>query len=243
MPFEPMVNDPHLQEILLFIAQAARAYAGLMRFVAPGEENLGGNLLFAGELNSAGRALLVASNIAGAASLAATADLSAQKQAIRTGSSDFLVTNLDEALRILKNEIRKREPVSVAVSIAPEAIVSEMRDRGVLPNLLPAQPQSTTLEVAFATFIAQGAQRIPATPSSPTSQLLIWPIPEEYAQHPSAFDEFVIQHLPPGDLIAKRWLRLSPRYLGPHSRRLRSLTCDEATASKMIDVLGAPLQN
>lgn len=236
-----MPTDPHLQQTLPFIAQAARAYTGLMHFVAPRDESLGGKLLFAGELNSEGRALLVAGNIAGAASLATTADPDAQKQAIRNGSTDFLVTNLDEALRILKNEIRKRQPVSVAVSIAPEAIVSEMRDRGVLPDLLPAQPQSPTLESAFATFIVQGAQRIAATPSILRSRLLIWPIPEEYAMRPAAFDELLAERVPPIDLATLRWLRLSPRYLGPQTRRLRSLFCDEGTASKLINVLGPPL--
>lgn len=238
-----MVKDPQLRETLPSIAQAARAYAGLMHFVASGEESLGGKLLFAGELNSENRALLVAGNIAGAASFAATADPAAQKQSIRDGSADFLVTNLDEALRILKNEIRKSEPVSVVVTIAPEAIVQEMQDRGVLPNLLPAQPQSETLEAAFATFIAQGTQRVVATPSSSASQLLIWPIPEQFAQRPAAFDELLIQHLPPSDLMAKRWLRLSPRYLGPQTRRLRSLLCSEETASKLINVFGTPLRN
>ena len=56
-----------------------------------------------------------AANIAGAASLSATADVATQKQAIRDGVVDFLVTSLDEAARILKNEIRKRQPVAVCV--------------------------------------------------------------------------------------------------------------------------------
>ena len=63
-----------------------------------------------------GRALLLAGNIAGAASLAVTADAAAQKQSIRDGVADFLVNSLDEALRILKNEVRKREPVAVCVA-------------------------------------------------------------------------------------------------------------------------------
>lgn len=241
-----MPLDLQLQETLTFIAQAARAYAGLIPFVAPGAtlggESLGGKLLFASELNTEGRALLVAGNIAGAASLAASADPAAQKQAIRNGSADFLVSNLDEALRILKNEIRKREPVSVAVSVAPEAIVKEMQDRGVLPDLLSAQSQSAPLEAAFAKFIAQGAQRIPDRPSGLASKLLIWRIPEEYAQRPSAFDAVLMEHIPPTDRATLQWLRSSPRYLGPHSRRLRSLACDGATATKLIVKLGPPLQ-
>jgi hypothetical protein len=237
-----MPIEPYPPETLTFIAEAEQIYANLMHFVGPGEESLGGKLLYAGDLKNEGRALLVAANIAGAASLAATADASAQKQAIRDGTADFLVTNLDEALRILKNEIRKREPVSVAVSIAPVAIVNEMLDRGVLPDLLPPKSQSAPTNTNLDRFIAQGAQRIVDRPSNPTSKFLIWKIPAEYAQRPAAFDALLAEHIPPADLPTRRWLRLSPRYLGPHSRRLRSLSCDEETASKLIDVLGPPLQ-
>lgn len=235
-----MAIDPNPSDTFTFIAHVAQAYTGLMRFAASGEPSLGGRLLYAGELTTQGRALLVAGNIAGAASLAATADPAAQKQSIREGAADFLVTNLDEALRILKNEIRKREPVSVAVSLAPHVIEAEMLHRGVLPNLLP--PQTASAPPAFAAFIAQGAQPIAAPPLNPATQLLIWQIPADYAQRPAAFDEFLMQRLPPTDLIARRWLRQSPRYLGPQFRRLRSLICDEATASILISVLGQPLQ-
>ncbi len=47
------------------------------------------------------------------------------------------MTSLDEALRILKNEIRKRETVAVCVAAAPETVEREMLERGVLPDLLP----------------------------------------------------------------------------------------------------------
>ena len=214
-----------------------------MRFAAAqGEENLGGKLLYANELDEPGRILAVAGNIAGAASLAASADAAALRQTMRDGVIDFLVTSLDEAVRILKNEIRKRQPVAVAVSVAPQAIVKEMFDRGVLPDLLPPLLQASPAPPEFAIFIAQGAQRIAAPPLQPASKFLIWPIPPEYAQRPADFDALLLEHLPPNDLAAHRWLRLSPRYLGPQARRLRSLACDEETASKLIDRLGPPLR-
>jgi hypothetical protein len=237
-----MPIDPQLRETLAFITQVAQAYASLMHRALPGDESLGGSLLFAGELKNEGRALIVAGNIAGAASLAATADVTAQKQAIRDGAVDFLVTNLDEALRILKNEIRKREPVSVAVSVAPESIVNEMLDRGVLPDLLPPQPRSGALEPSFAAFIEQGARSIAAASPEPIGNLFIWQTPEEFAQRPTAFDALLKEHVSQGDNASLRWLRLSPRYLGPQARRLRSLICDEETASKLIEKIGPPLK-
>jgi urocanate hydratase len=102
------------------------------------QSGLGGKLLYAGELNSQGRNLLYAANIAGAASLATSADPAVQRQAIRDGVIDFLVTSLEEALRILKNEIRKHQPVSVGISADPHWLAAQMLDRGVLPDLLSA---------------------------------------------------------------------------------------------------------
>ncbi len=126
-----------------FIRKVESAYTGLIQAAdqdsASGQEpTLGGKLLYAGALDGDGRALLIAGNIAGAASLAASADPSVQKQAVRDGVVDFLVTSLDEALRILKNEIRKRETVAVCVAVDPPAIEREILARGVTPDLLRA---------------------------------------------------------------------------------------------------------
>src|ERR1017187_10543402 len=156
-----------------FIAQAHQAYRSLMQSAAArNKESLGGNLLYAGELDERGRELAVASNIAGAASLAASADAAVLRQAMRDGIIDFFVTSLDEALRILKNEIRKRQPVAVAVSVAPQTIVKEMHGRGVLPDLFPPL-HSPSAPLEFAAFIAQGAKPIAREPLAAGSRFLI----------------------------------------------------------------------
>ena len=124
-------------DVLDFIARVAHGYATLIASpYADPESGLGGNLFYAGEMDEQGRALVVAANIAGAATLVASADLATQKQAIREAIADFLVTSLDEALRILKNQLRKRETVSVCVAMAPAAMEREMDERGVEPDLL-----------------------------------------------------------------------------------------------------------
>jgi len=237
-----MPIDSHTTEILACMMRVEQIYASLMYGAAAcGEANLGGKLLYAGELDESGRALAIAGNIAGAATLAASADPASLRQAQRDGAIDFLVNSLDEALRILKNEIRKREPVAVAVSAAPAAVSQEMLDRGVLPDLLPPQLPSAPDDSCFTLFIAQGAQRIAFAPSHQTSKFLIWPIPIEFTQRPAAFEALLLEHLPPSDVAAIRWLRLSSRYLGPQFRRLRSLQCSEEVASKLIEILGNPL--
>jgi hypothetical protein len=221
-----------------FIAQVEQAYAALMQFAAArGEMSLGGNLLYAGELDEPGRRLAVAGNIAGAATLAASADAGSLRQSMRDGVIDFLVNSLDEALRILKNEIRKRETVAVAVAAAPMDIAREMLLRGVLPDLLSSSPAPPE----FTAFLAQGSQPIAAQPQPHSSKLLIWPIPAGFTLRPAGFDALLLEHLPPGDQANRRWLRLAPRYLGQQARRFRSLACDEDTASTLIARLGPPL--
>src|SRR5579859_4763404 len=88
------------------LAELEAVYA-IYSALAPGldpETGLGGKLLYAGELDLEGSRLVRAANIAGAASLSAAPEPTMQRLAIREGVVDFLVTSLDEALRILKNE-------------------------------------------------------------------------------------------------------------------------------------------
>lgn len=190
-------------------------YAALMRGC---NDSLGGKLLYAGELDRDGARLVRAANIAGAASLSATSDAAAQRQAIREGVTDFLVTSLDEALRILKNEIRKRNPVAVGIAAEPSQIAAEMIDRGVLPDLLRQE---------IAEFIAQGAQIVEPAAPSPDHELLV------VATSTADFESRALAALSERDFAAQRWLRLSPRYLGPHARRIRSIHCNHAIAEKL----------
>src|SRR6185437_13932582 len=120
----PMEMNPHYAAFE-FAVCADRFYAALLPYAQPGgdgEPTLAGQFLYAGELDEEGRALLVAANVLGAASLTVTADPSSQRRAIRDGVADFLVTTLDEALRILKNQLRKREPVAVCIAGKPQPI-------------------------------------------------------------------------------------------------------------------------
>ncbi len=73
--------------------------------------------------------------VAGAACLAIEPDPTICRAAMRTGACDFIVNTIDEALRILKNEIRQRKPISVGVESPIEPALAELRERGVLPRL------------------------------------------------------------------------------------------------------------
>jgi urocanate hydratase len=78
-----------------------------------------GALILAIGLGPRGAAVSTAGNIAGAACLAIDPRPEACRAALLSGACDFIVNTVDEALRILKNQIRQRRPVSVALEAAP----------------------------------------------------------------------------------------------------------------------------
>jgi hypothetical protein len=228
-----MALDPIESPTLDFILQVERFYASLIQTAgsaaATGSEpSLGGKLLYAGELDLAGRALLVAGNIAGAASLAATSEQAAQKQAIRDGVADFLVTSLDEALRILKNELRKREAVAVCVSTTPKDIQKEMIERGVLPDLLQIAGESSP-------FLSQGAMQVQPAPIAAGSVQLIWHVAAAPAQWLPKLDSIALGCLDDREWAARRWLRLAPRYLGRLAKGMRALNCLAESADRFVE--------
>jgi hypothetical protein len=182
--------------------------------------------LYVGELHEPGRALVVAGNVAGAATLAATADIEAQKRAVRDGTVNFLVTSLDEALRILKNEIRKRETVAVCVGTLPEAVESEMLERGVQPDLLGPLAES----VSASSLFGPGVKRVDVHPRSPSQALICWEVRESPARWMPLLDAIASGCLSEKEMAARRWLRLAPGYLGRPAQGIRVLRSDPETA-------------
>lgn len=118
-----------------------RIFTALLR-LRPG---WGGHLVLIPALDSGGLALCFASLACGAAVLAVDADAERQRAALRAGCADFGVTTLDESLRILKNEVRQRHPVCVALHSEPASVFAAMLQRGVQPDSIlsssPALPK------------------------------------------------------------------------------------------------------
>jgi Urocanase Rossmann-like domain len=218
------LQDPALQAELDAVY---RLYAALARKSDP-ETGLGGKLLYAGELDLDGFRLVRAANIAGAASLSATADSDRQKRAVREGVVDFLVTSLDEALRILKNEIRKRRGVAVGVALAPGPVEQEMFERGVLPDLLFPGAD-------FGEWAKRGAETVERSQGSPEKTLVTVALPSSMRQLVSDFESLLLGGLAEDDFAARRWFSISPRYLGPQARQYRSLPCDADMASTLLE--------
>jgi hypothetical protein len=197
-------------------------YAALFANESDSTTGLGGKLLYTGEIDQQSRRLLIAANIAGAASLAASPDPQALRQAMRDGVIDFLVNSLEEALRILKNEIRKHQTVAVGVSANPKDLVASMLHRGVQPDLLP-------FNSGEAIFLSQGAKQIEKWSETPQEgkRFVTWSVDRQPARWLPRLDECAKAILPSRDGFRQRWLRLAPRYLGKLAQRQHGIVMDE----------------
>jgi urocanate hydratase len=112
-------------------------------FSAAGEKHFGGDLagklIVSGGMGGMGGAQPLAATMTGAAFLGIDVDPERIKKRLKTGYCDFMVTTLDEALRILKNAVRKKENVSVGLVGNCADVVPELAERGVVPDILTDQ--------------------------------------------------------------------------------------------------------
>ena len=133
-------------------------------FAAAGAKHFGGDLsgklIVSGGMGGMGGAQPLAATMNGAAFLGIDVDAERIKKRLKTGYCDFLVTTLDEALRILKNAVRKKENVSVGLVGNCADVIPELAERGVVPDILTDQtsahdplngyvPNGMTLEAAL----------------------------------------------------------------------------------------------
>ena len=133
-----------------FAAAAERHFGG----------ELAGKLIVSGGMGGMGGAQPLAATMAGACFLGIDVDAERIKKRLKTGYCDFMVNNLDEALRILKNAVRKKEAISVGLVGNCADVIPELAERGVLPDILTDQtsahdplngyvPNGMTLEQAL----------------------------------------------------------------------------------------------
>ena len=112
-------------------------------FNAAGDKHFGGDLsgklIVSGGMGGMGGAQPLAATMTGAAFLGIDVDPERIKKRLKTGYCDFLVTTLDEALRILKNAVRKKENVSVGLVGNCADVIPELAERGVVPDILTDQ--------------------------------------------------------------------------------------------------------
>src|ERR1043165_8603090 len=101
--------------------------------------DLSGKLVVSGGMGGMGGAQPLAATMAGAAFLGIDVDAERIKKRLKTGYCDFMVNTLDEALRILKNAVRKKEAISVGLVGNCADVIPVLAERGVVPDLLTDQ--------------------------------------------------------------------------------------------------------
>jgi len=112
-------------------------------FAAAGEMHFGGDmtgrLVASGGLGGMGGAQPLAATMNGACFLGVEVDPERIKRRVKTGYCDIMVNDLDEALRILKEALRKREALSVGLVGNCADVIPALAERGVVPDLLTDQ--------------------------------------------------------------------------------------------------------
>jgi hypothetical protein len=128
-----------------------------------------------------------------------------------------VVNSLDEAIRALKNEVRKKRPLSVALIADVDATVSEMVERGLQPDMFLA---GAAYPEAVRSLIDRGMPVFAAQPEGDGSPLTIHG--EEHFEYflatttPTKLREAgerVLRMLPKDEAVRRRWMERAPHYL------------------------------
>ena len=220
----PLPNLSLIHDRYLALSRSARK---------PDSATLAGQLLLRLGFDAEGVAVAIAASVAGAATLCVDADAEALRAGLRAGLCDFVVAHLDEALRILKNEVRRGLPVAVCLSAEPEACAAAMAERGVQPDLLSLAGAVTAGAKAM---LEHGALPLSGDAEpEPGTSLLRWSVAEDAARTMPRIAAIAVECL---DLAVastparRRWLEVSPRYLGRAFgwRQCVRMTPEETTA-------------
>jgi urocanate hydratase len=97
---------------------------------------LAGKLVLGGGMGGAGGAQALAAAFCGAAFLGIDADADRIKRRVKTGYCEVMVNSLDEALRMLKNAVRRRNSVSIGLLGNCADLFPQLALRGVVPDLV-----------------------------------------------------------------------------------------------------------
>ncbi len=100
---------------------------------------LAGRLLVTGGMGGMGGAQPLAATMNGAAMLDIEVDPDRIKRRLKTGYCDIMVSDLDEAVRILRSAVHEKTAVSVGLVGNCAEVLPELARRGIVPDLLTDQ--------------------------------------------------------------------------------------------------------
>jgi hypothetical protein len=212
---------PEVQQMSPYAYDCFRALVSEQESLPSQNQDLGGKLLYAGELDEEGCAVVIGGNVAGCATLCVAADPVAQRKAIHDGIVDFLVTSLDEALRILKNEIRKHATVAVCVGKPAGEVEQEMLERGVQPNVTRQHVRSS-LKASQKEAAASRKVRV------------FWMLDSTPLASLPKIDAIAQECLDAADTWNARWIRLAPRFLRRVASYTRVIDADREFAERFM---------
>ena len=224
----PLSMPPVARVRVHYVSLCARA---ALQF---GTGSLAGRLLLIDGLAQEGDALLIAASIAGAASLTLETRTEAVRHCVRNGIVDFAVTTLDEALRILKNEIRKQQPIAVLLEREPASALAEMVERGAQPDVVRWSRTDDAWKASLDTLFARGAQPLPPPRGmSPNpAREVCWRAGDGGSVVLRQLDLLASEIMPRDDAERQNWITRAPRYL-PRALRLErsvAMTASESAA-------------
>src|ERR1700677_3573724 len=136
-----MMKGPTTAGSWIYIGSQGIVQGTYETFNAAGDKHFGGDLsgklIVSGGMGGMGGAQPLAATMTGAAFLGIDVDPERIKKRLKTGYCDFLVNTLDEALRILKNAVRKKDNVSVGLVGNCADIIPELPEPRFVPDILP----------------------------------------------------------------------------------------------------------
>lgn len=187
------------------------------------QESWAGKLIFTCGPQSSATGLAAAVSIVGGTSLVVDSDAATVKSVFRQGGVDFVVNTLDEALRVLKNEIRKQKPLSVALIADVQPVIGEMTERGVLPDMYIEINDVGLFSLAAKEFLHLSADGEYLLQSDGASQ---WLKEHNFLDSVLAvadiselrdLDERLLQIVPASDSGRLQWLRRISHYQRPRA--------------------------
>ncbi len=131
--------------------------------------NLAGRLVVSAGMGGMGGAQAPAVTLNRGAFLGIDANSARIKRRQKAGFCEVMVNNLDEALRILKNAVRRREPASVGLIGNAVEVLPELARRGVLPDLLTDQTPADDLSGGYIPRGIAVAQALEIQRSNPNA--------------------------------------------------------------------------
>jgi hypothetical protein len=224
-----------MQQMQLNGADLQRQTLRLYGELVARRESWAGQLVFACGDGVSATGLSAAVSIAGGTSLALDPNEPVVKSVFRHGGVDFVVNTLDETLRVLKNEIRKHRPLSVALVGEVQPALAEMKERGVLPDLQVsiggADDEGAQLGIEWLRLTSEDAVVVPS------AQLDAWLVERGWSEvvlerattaELRELDARLLALLPEGEAQRRMWVQRIAHYQRPAPAGARIVWLTEA---------------